>query len=403
MAVIAGLINVTSIQELGFPATVQGTEDGSTTTGVVSLQPVTFNADVAINPQHVVLQGGSTLKDLNGNSHVCVASTGITGFIGLRAFYHLTMNDMANAAPLIGGAGGPINATLNVGGANSLLRATEFDATPVNDTATGGLGLACAVRGVPKLSSDGSWSMGSRTQSQAAPVPLSPTSPIPVVQPNNSGGSTPANQIHYADPADIFRLAAGSPSPPETFYGFLQSTGTQSNFLSRPILTVNSQNLTLGDNLNVAHAGALLGAISSFPSIASCLQFLGSQLTTPITNQLENASSSPPRRASRLSPTVHATPIRLISCSVAHVDLYFYWLGDNPSDPNPPTVVISLGQPTSPSWSLDINHRRRSASPFHPSTATTRCSPCRDRSTPMPPARPPSPNSTSSSPESSSL
>jgi hypothetical protein len=352
---IAGLINVTNIQELGFPATTQGTLDGSTTTGDVTLQPVTFNADVAIQSQHQVLQGGSTLKDLNGNSHVCVASTGITGFIGLRAFYHLDMKDMAITAPLIGGAGGPINATINVGGANSLLRATSFDATPVNDSATGGLGLACAVRGLPKLSSDGSWSMGSRTQSQAAPVPLSPTSPVPVVQPNNGGGSTPGNDIHFADPTDIFRLGAGSATPPATFYGFLQAIGTQSNFLSRPILTVGSDNLTLGDALNVAHAGALLGAISSFPAIASCLQFLGSDLTTPIKNQLANASLAT-TQSLKLSPTVHATPVRLISCTVAHADLYFYWQGDNPSDPNPPTVVISLGQPTSPSWSLDINH-----------------------------------------------
>ncbi|HEY4379412.1 MAG TPA: hypothetical protein VGN01_03640 [Acidobacteriaceae bacterium] len=352
---MTGLINVTNIQELGFPATAKGTLDGSATKGDVPLQPVTFNADVAIQPQHVVMQGGTKLKDLNGNAHVCIPSTGITGFIGLRAFYHLSMQDMALAGPLIGGAGGPINATLNVGGANSLLRATSFDATPVSDSGTGGLGLACAIRGLPKLSSDGAWSMGSRSHSQAAPVPLSPTSPVPVVQPNHSGSSKPDKQIHFADPADIFRLASGSSTPPSTAYGFLQATGTQSNFLSRPILTVGSDNLTLGDALNVAHAGALLGAISSFPSIASCLQFLGSDLSTPIKNQLANASLAT-TQSLKLSPTVHSTPVRLISCSVAHADLYFYWLGDNPMDPNPPTVEISLGQPTSPSWSLDINH-----------------------------------------------
>ncbi len=353
---LTGLINVTNIQELGFPVNTKGTEDGTTHRESISLQPVTFNAEVAIQPQHQVTLGGSTVKDLNGNPHTCVASTGITGFIGLRAFYHLSMADMAGFNALSKGAGGPINATLNVGGANSLLRATSFDATPVSDTATSGLGLACAVRGLPKLSSDGSWSMGSRTQSQAAPVPLAPTNPVPVVQPNNGGGSTPGSEIHFADPADIFRLAAGSATPPATFYGFLQATGTQSNFLSRPILTVGSDNLTLGDALNVAHAGALLGAISSFPAIASCLQFLPSDPDfTPITNQLAGASLAT-TQSLKLSPTVHATPIRLISCSVAHADLYFYWLGDTPTDTDPPTVQIALGQPTAPSWSLDINH-----------------------------------------------
>ncbi len=351
---ITGLINVSNIQELGFPVNATGTEDGSTTQETISLQPVTFNANVAIQPQHTVVQGGATMKDLNGNSHVCVPSTGITGFIGLTALYHLDMTDMANFSALSSGAGGPINAIFNVAKANSLLRVTGFDATPIADSATSGLGLACAVRGVPKLSSDGSWSMASRTQSQAAPVPINPTHPVPVVQPNSGGGSVPGGDVHFADPADIFRLAASSPAPPTNVYGFLQATGTQSNFLSRPVLTVGSQNLTLADALNVAHAGALLGAISSFPSIASCLQFLASELA-PIQNQLSGPTLATTQSLT-LSPAVHGTPIRLITCSVAHVDLYFYWMGEAPGPSTVPTVQIALGQPTPPSWSLDINH-----------------------------------------------
>ncbi|HTA85295.1 MAG TPA: hypothetical protein VK729_03430 [Silvibacterium sp.] len=352
---LTGLINVSNIRELGFPVSTLGTEDGTSHQEQIQLQPVTFNADVAIQPQHQVIQGGATLQDLSGNSHVCVASTGITGFIGLRAFYHLDMSNMANFTALANGAGGPINAILNVASAKSLLRATSFDATPISDTATSGLGLAVAVRGLPKLSSDGHWSMGSRTQSQAAPVPINPTTSVPLVQPNTGGGSTPDKYVHFADPADIFRLAAGSSTPPATFYGFLQATGTQSNFLSRPILTYGTDNLTLGDALNVAHAGALLGAISSFPAITSCLQFPGSDLIPPIQNQSGNATFAITQGLT-LSPTVHSTPVRLISCSVAHADLYFYWQGEDPSVSLEPTVQIALGQTTGPSWSLDINH-----------------------------------------------
>jgi len=58
------------------------------------------------------------------------------------------------------------------------------------------------------------------------------------VQPNISGGTKPGKLIHFANPADIFRLDPGFATPPETLYGFLQATGTQSNFLSRPMLTV---------------------------------------------------------------------------------------------------------------------------------------------------------------------
>jgi hypothetical protein len=197
--------------------------------------------------------------------------------------------------------------------------------------------------------------VAARTQTQAAPVALAASAAAPVVQPNTSGGSTAGNLIHYANPADIFRLDPSSTTPPETLYGFLQSTGTQSNLLSRPILTVGSQNLTLGDALNVAHAGALLGAISSFPGISNCLQFLASELQ-PIANQL-TAPSLATTQNLYLKPAVRSTPISLISTSIADVNLYFYQQGDDlTKQADPPNVVISLGQPTPPSWSLDVNH-----------------------------------------------
>jgi hypothetical protein len=356
---INGLINVKNIQELGLPLQTPGTPDGAGSGGsnppIVSVQPVTFDADLAIQPQHQVVQGGAKLPDLNGEMRVCVPSTGITGFIGLESGCHLSVSDMANFSALANGAGGPINATLNVGSANSLLRATEFDATPIQDSATCGLGIVCAVRGVPKLSSDGSWGVASRTLTQAAPVALPPTQAVPLVQPNVSGGSTPDNSIHFADPADIFRLDPASTTPPQTIYGFLQATGTQSNFLSRPILTYGTQNLTLGDALNVAHAGALLGAIGSFPAIASCLQFPSSELQ-PIANQLTGPSLSTTQNLYLKDP-VRKTPVPLISTSIAHVDLYFYQnSAELSTQADPPNVVISLGQPTSPSWSFDVNH-----------------------------------------------
>ncbi len=360
---IGGVIGVKNIQQLGLPVNTQGSPDTPGPGGTppqpmpIAVQPVTFDADLIIQPNHQVTQGGVTQADLTGNIHTCVPSKGITGFIPLQYEYHLSMTDMVNFPSLAAGAGGPINATINVGGANSLLRATEFDATPIQDTAAGGLGLACAVHGVPKLSSDGAWSVATRTQSQAAPVALAPNAAAPVLQPNASGGTSPGDFIHYANPADIFRLASGFTPPPETLYGFLQSTGTQSNLLSRPILTLGSKNLTLGDGLNVAHAGALLGAISNFPGIAQCLQFLGSALPAPIRNQLDSASLSTNQNF-YLDAAVRSKPISLISTSIADVNLYFYQQGENPAvplaPPTPANVSVALGQTTGPSWSLDV-------------------------------------------------
>ncbi|MGB7355949.1 MAG: hypothetical protein WBD06_19735 [Acidobacteriaceae bacterium] len=354
--VIGGVINVRNIQQLGPEVTTQGTEDSATTSGPVTMQPVTFDADVIIQPQHQVLQGGASLQDLTGQTHVCLPSTGITGFVGLTTGFHLSVSDMVNFDALSNGAGGPISATLNVGGANSLLRATQFDATPIVDATimSRAVALVGDVRGIPKLSSDGSWSVASRTQSQTAPVPLPRTQPVPLVQPNVSGSSTIGNLIHFADPSDLFRLDPGSTTPPDTLYGFLQATGTQSNFLSRPILTVGSQQLTLGDALNVAHAGALLGAISSFPDISNCLQFLSSALA-PITNQLSAPSLSTTQNL-YLPSSYNTSSFPLISTSIADVNLYFHWNGGSlPAAPDPGTVVIALGQTTGPSWSLDIN------------------------------------------------
>ena len=363
--VSSGVINVTNITEIGLPVSTKGTEDNPAPApppapppaAGIPVQAVTFDANVIIQPQHQVTKGGIPATDLTGGLHTCVPSKGITGYIPLQYGYHLSLQDMVNFAPLAAGSGGPIDATLNMAGANSIVRLIGFDATPVLDTAVNNsIGIVGSVRGLPKLSSDGAWTVAARKQAaNSAPAALAPNVGAPVVQPNTSGGTAPGKLVHFADPADIFRLDPSSTVLPQTLYGFLQGTGTQSNFLSRPILTVGSQNLTLGDALNVAHAGALLGAISSFPGIANCLNFLNSALTNPIVNQLENATLQTTQNL-QLSSAVRNAPVPLITTSVADVNLYFHWMGDDPNTPpNPATVVISLGQPTDPSWSLDVN------------------------------------------------
>ncbi|MEO8869410.1 MAG: hypothetical protein ABI357_01115, partial [Granulicella sp.] len=366
-----GVINVHNIQQVGLPITIKGTQDftGYTATGPtppdepvpvaaptpgdVPTQMVTFDADVIISAQHKVMQGASNQRDLNGVSHVCLPAKGITGYIGLAFDFHLSLADMTTFAPLKAGAGGPINAIINVGGADSLLRATEFDASAIHDTATNSFAIVAAVRGIPKLSSDGSWSVAVRTAAQDAPVALGANQATPLIQPN--AGNSAGNDIHFADPADIFRLAANSPNLPATAYGFLQATATQSNFLSRPILTFGSNLLKLGDSLNIAHAGALLGAISKFPGISNCLQFLGTEL-----DHITNSTSAPSLgtiQKKQFKTSVRQNPLRLIDISIAHVDLCFHWLADTDltKDADPANVIIALGQPTSPAWELEIN------------------------------------------------
>ena len=408
---IDGVINVHNIQQVGLPITITGTQDftgytasgptppgepvpvAAPTPGDVPTQLVTFDGDVIIAAQHNVMQGASNQRDLNGVNHVCVPSKGITGYIGLAFDYHLSLADMAGFAPLKSGAGGPINAIINVGAADSLLRATEFDASAVHDTAVNSLAIVAAVRGIPKLSSDGAWSVAVRTAAQDAPIALASNQATPLVQPNV--GNAAGKAIHFADPADIFRLASNSPNLPATAYGFLQSTATQSNFLSRPILTAGSKLLTLGDSLDIAHAGALLGAISKFPGISNCLQFLGTELDA-ITNsttapslrrrQFRKPSSRPPsartRFASSTSPSRTSTSASIGSPTRTSQKPSTRPMSSSPSasPPAPPGNSKSTALP-SPSPSLP--------------SATIPSSGCRAASTSTPTPPPPSPSSMS--------
>ena len=248
------------------------------------------------------------------------------------------MSDMANFTALSNGAGGPINATLNVGAANSLLRATDFDATPVDDDAVD-------QRPRPRLSpfavcpssrpmARGAWR--SRTQSQAAPVASVPRTSAPVVQPNNGGGTAPGKLFHFADP--------GGYLPP----------GSRLRHAARNLLRIPAghrhaeqlplaahahrrSQLTLADALNVAHAGALLGAISSFPAIS----FSACNSWAATSSAYSRTSSAAPAFAT--TQNLHAQAGRALTPRPAHllvrrhVDLYFHWKDEDPTKPSRPS------------------------------------------------------------------
>jgi hypothetical protein len=185
-----------------------------------------------------------------------------------------------------------------------------------------------------------------------APHALAPTQPVPVVQPNLAGGLQSA-EIHFADPSDIFRLASSPPAPPANLYGFLQDVTTQKIFLGRPLVANGIQRLLLRQVPSLADPGLLLGAASSFPVIASAL---------PLTGLSNLASGMGPQSLAvdKWFDTEAAKVTSLIQTPVAKVDLVYRWTPSGPSfiPPNPndnnARIHVTLGQPTGPTWSIDI-------------------------------------------------
>jgi hypothetical protein len=354
--VIDSLMNVRNVQEFGLPLVTQGTSDDTGgAAGQVTLQPVTFDAEVAINAQHQVLQGGSQQTGLNQTDHTAVPSTGIVGYISLTAEYHLSLNDLLSFLSNLNlpqPAGGPMNSLLNLGSSGNAFRTVAMSADPAIDDALNKDALVVAARGLPVLPAGSAWTVALKQTTDVAPRSLAPTQPVPVVQPNDGSGN-PGTETHFADPSDIFRLAANPPTPPGNLYGFLQDVTTQKTFLAQPFITNATQQLSLRQVPSLADPGALLGAVSSFPTIASALPLKG----------LENLVSTLGAQNLAIdkwfdTDSNKVTP--LIQTSVAVVDLVYRWDpdGPQPTQPNPDDknarIHITLGQPSGPSWSIDI-------------------------------------------------
>jgi hypothetical protein len=357
--VIDSLLKVKNIQEFGIPSSTPGTSDATGSAGPVLLQPVTFDAEVAINSQHAVLAGGASVVALDQSQHVAVPSTGVIGYIGLTALYHLSLSDLLNFLPA--NSGGPIQSTLNLGKSDQVFRTVSFLAEPAVDTTLNKSAVVITTYGLPTLPQSGAWTVALQGPGDSAPRALDSTQPVPVVQPNGSPGS-PGPETHYADPSDIFRLGASPPAPPAYLYGFLQDVTTQKQFLAQPYITnVTSsaipKQLSLRQVPSLADPGVLLGAISSFPAIASALPLQG----------LENLASSLGNQSLSIDKWFDTNPAKvtpLITTSVCVVNLVYQWSPKGPTPPVPPdrsnpsdtnqNIHVTLGNASGPTWSIDI-------------------------------------------------
>jgi len=359
--VIDSLLKVQNIQEFGEPIKFK---PPSQPDSEILMQPVIFDCEIAINTtDYQVLQGGSQVIGLDQTSHTAVPSTGIIGYISLTYGYSFSPQDLLSSSggflnTLPQSPGGPMQATINLGSANSF-RCVTFSADHCEDYLVGRYALVITVHGLPTLPSGGAWTVALQGPDDSAPQALPSTQSVPVVQPNG------VSETHFADPSDIFRLDSSlSNLPPVSFlYGFLQDVTTQKTFHAQPFIRIGSFALSLRAMPKLADPGMLLGISNlpsiSFPSLETGLplpNFPGSDSLGSSLGPFDYFIFWGPPSLPGLIDEPAAT--NLFDTTVAKVDLVYNWQYDSPP-PLPPAaptgaiggIHITLASPT---WSIDI-------------------------------------------------
>jgi hypothetical protein len=250
LGAVSQLVNVRNIQANGavFPPT-----------GTPQWLPVTFDADVLLNPAIAIDSGASGTNT--------VASRGVTGYLLETVAtppappFVPSPSDVVNLMSA-NQAAGPVSCTVTIAASGAQLRCSGVDVTAFVDFPPV---VACALRGSPVLPPDGAWSIGKRSASGTTPpLPLDPNFPVPLVQ-----NATQPNLWHYADPTDVLNLAGGNPV---SEYGLLQSTGTQKLFFAQPQITHGVRSIQPQVAPHMADVGALLNAAGIFPDLKAALQ-----------------------------------------------------------------------------------------------------------------------------------
>jgi hypothetical protein len=247
---LVGLFNVRNIQPTNQSRSV------TTANGTFTYVEVFFDADVQLSDVSVDANGVALVSGQDGNNRF--ASRGITGYLQTTIGNPATIAELQQLLQQTGPVPGPLAAVVDVGrNQGTLMTLTQFDAS-LSPNAAVGPSIVAAVRGTPHLPRDGSWSISRRTGS-LPPTALDPQSPVPLVRPN---ATTP---WQMAEPTEVAAVA-------QTFYGLLQSTGTQKSLYEAPQIAPSGSGYNFPQVPNLADVGALLGLSDVFPDLGSALK-----------------------------------------------------------------------------------------------------------------------------------
>jgi hypothetical protein len=314
---VARVSNVQNIQEQGPELPLDPNLD---------FRPVLFDADIVINPDLGVPDGGVTTT-----AGTTVPSHGLNGFMQIRPVNQfLTIGQLGN---LMQGrvVGGTLACTVDLGGAG--VPGPLFRVTGIRVSATGAPGaldLVVALLGTPRLPSNGSWSIGQLFPG-GSPSALGPEDSVPLIRQNSSP------DWHLADPSDINRLDA----PLATRYGLLQATGTQRAFFQQPRIREGTSQINLGEPPHLADVASLLNATGVFPDLANALQFdqppkisaVGDTLT--VERHRFSLAGVPSRLLLGLPP---------VQVLLAYAD----------ADGQPAFADVEINPTGSPTWTIDV-------------------------------------------------
>jgi hypothetical protein len=324
---ITGVYAVRNIRDTG---SAQVTDKNGTL-----YSPMYFDADVGI-ASGLTIRGGD-----NGNGQL--VGKGFIGYLDLTP--SVSAPDMADVIALmdvVGSAGGPVAADIEVAKTGIRLTLTGVDVAATAPPGTRTLGVA--LRGLPHLPQDGSWSVAKRGATQPTPSPVDPLTPVPLVRHHSD-----LKTWHMAEPADVTHL-----DKPATLYGILQSTGTQKLFFEHAtIADVAGKNpLNCVQPPKLADVGSLLGSSGLLPAIASLLDF-------PSFDGFA-ATSGGLKATNNLTKTTHIDDMTLIPLGPISVVLS---TNDDPGQqpgggaPANKSVVTAVIDPSkSPRWSVTITN-----------------------------------------------
>ena len=296
---------------------------------------VTFDADV----QLVVDPANHGLKVTGGNDTGRIPSRSVTGYLIADAKDKPSVAEAVLVMSALGPATAPIAAEIDVDGTAIAMALSGVEVTltraDVVHSATNPQTIAAALRGVPRLPRDGSWSIGTRPATSTVPQPVSPTTPVPLMRSNADAATW-----RIADAQDVVKF-----DDPLHFYGILQATGANKVFFEHPTIrnAAGANPLNFDKTPKLADVGKLLGDNGLLPDIVSLLDFGafdglaksgdGFTLKKDLTQTVDLGKRT----------LIPLGPIRLQMAS---------W---NPGKvAKPSTITLHLDPSASPRWKIDI-------------------------------------------------
>jgi hypothetical protein len=221
----------------------------------VKLQPVYFDADVAIE----FVESGA----VSGR----VPSRGMLGYVQLgpkgQPIPDFLFRDVLREQ--FGSLGGPVDCVINIGETGQHMRVTRVDVSESIDAAATKPLFVSTARGSVILPKDGSWSVVQYAHGSGEVSPLPDAATVPLIR-QGKLGTTPTTPLRLENPMELVR----TPQTASIFFGLLQSTGTQKAMFRKPRFEEGLEEL-LSETPDFSDAYRMLNSAGIFPNLQDAI------------------------------------------------------------------------------------------------------------------------------------